>query len=118
MTPQEVFKKLIEQGGPSKAYWNSYAHCAYRGVEGRKCAAGWLLPDEVEEHFNQASFLSLPDRFQAAALEELDAPQIIKRGLICAMQAAHDSASTKRGGTWEERLRREWNHHLPEVYHI
>lgn len=46
-TRQEVFefvtKFLIAQGKPSRA---SDGKCAYRGVEGRMCAVGCLLPDE------------------------------------------------------------------------
>lgn len=47
MTKQEIFdivwNSIISQGGPSV---NTFNGCAYRGNNGRKCAAGWLIPDE------------------------------------------------------------------------
>lgn len=49
MTNEEIINfvidKLIEQGGPSMNADDS--SCQYRGIEGRKCAAGWLIKDEV-----------------------------------------------------------------------
>ncbi len=38
-----VFDKLIEQGGCSV---NADKNCVYRGLNGRKCAAGQLITDE------------------------------------------------------------------------
>lgn len=47
MTLQEIFNKsvtgVLAQGGASMFG----AACAYRGNDGRKCAAGQLLPDDV-----------------------------------------------------------------------
>lgn len=49
MTRQEMFDKayrgVMSQGGPSVYSGFNYA-CRYRGAKGRKCAAGWLIPDE------------------------------------------------------------------------
>ena len=49
-TRQEVFdfvvSKLVQQGQPSIDE-NSDSACVYRGKNNLKCAAGWLLPDEM-----------------------------------------------------------------------
>ncbi len=51
MTEQDIFDfvcvKLVEQGGPSRGL-NSRGQnrCLYRGLNGRKCAAGHFIPDE------------------------------------------------------------------------
>ena len=53
MTLQEIFdtvvSNLIAQGGRSihKERYEHKSPCAYRGANGRKCAAGWLIPDEL-----------------------------------------------------------------------
>lgn len=48
MTLQEIFNKsvtgIIAQGRPSTTVEGT---CAYRGMDGAKCAAGHLLPDSV-----------------------------------------------------------------------
>jgi hypothetical protein len=53
MTQQEtfdyVYRKIIEQGGPSvksMGFTNSKS-CVYRGEDDRRCAIGWLIPDEL-----------------------------------------------------------------------
>lgn len=55
-TAQQVFDfivtSVIQQGKPSTVMGKIFGGlletmCAYRGDEGRKCAAGFLLPDEV-----------------------------------------------------------------------
>ena len=51
MTNQEIFDKvsahLLAQNAKSLAFIDSYQGqaCAYRGAEGRMCAAGCLIPD-------------------------------------------------------------------------
>jgi len=53
MTDQELFDKvakhLLTQGGP--AMRGDGQGCAYRGMEGRKCAAGVLI---LDEHYSPA----------------------------------------------------------------
>lgn len=48
MTRQEIFdivlKGIVSQGGP--AYDYEHNSCVYRDDRGRKCAAGWIIPDE------------------------------------------------------------------------
>jgi hypothetical protein len=53
MTSQEIIKfvaeKLITQGQRSVA-GNNPTICLYRGPEGRKCGAGWVIPDALYEY--------------------------------------------------------------------
>ncbi|AGR47830.1 hypothetical protein SmphiM12_198 [Sinorhizobium phage phiM12] len=55
MTRQEIFntvwKGLESQGWnvSMTAESNHHTTCAYRGANGRKCAAGWLIPDDEYE---------------------------------------------------------------------
>lgn len=42
-TPEEVLAALIKQGRPSV----HYGTCLYRGPGGCKCAAGWMIDDNV-----------------------------------------------------------------------
>lgn len=42
-----VFDKLIEQGGCSKGIQPcGGSNCLYRAPNGRRCAVGWLIPDD------------------------------------------------------------------------
>jgi len=54
MTSQEIIRfvaeKLIAQGQRSVSCNNPEA-CLYRGPEGHKCGAGWLIPDALYEHY-------------------------------------------------------------------
>lgn len=47
MTQQELFDTVVA-GLASQGFERSMGKegCAYRGEEGRKCAAGWVLPNE------------------------------------------------------------------------
>lgn len=57
-----VFDKLIAQGGCSS---NSLTGCLYRGPDGRKCAAGHLIPDEdYRTEFEGKSCHPIPIPFQ------------------------------------------------------
>lgn len=51
MTNQEVFDKVVRHLGKqrAKSYLACETVCAYRGAEGRQCAAGPLIPDDVYE---------------------------------------------------------------------
>lgn len=50
MTKQEIFDKVVaglaSQGFERSVDAESPHRCMYRGAEGRRCAAGWLIPDE------------------------------------------------------------------------
>ena len=52
MNAQQTFDTIVnhlrKQGGKSVVYvCKVYTYCAYRGAEGRKCAAGCLIPDSI-----------------------------------------------------------------------
>lgn len=61
-TAQEVFDivaaHLLKQNQKSKRFIkDSFGHCAYRGDNGLKCAAGCLIPDEIyNRNFENASW--------------------------------------------------------------
>ena len=92
--PQEVFdfvvSKIIHQGQPSTVNGS----CAYRGPDGLRCAAGWLLPDEAyDRSFNRSSIVS--SRFQSNVKRYqaywLKSPSRFFN-LIKDLQRAHDDA--------------------------
>lgn len=49
MNKQQIFdtvvKGILSQGGES--FNSGTGYCAYRNGQGRKCAIGWLIPDEI-----------------------------------------------------------------------
>lgn len=50
MTHQEIFNKVylgLKSQGFQQSWDSSLELCAYRGDDGLKCAAGWLIPDEL-----------------------------------------------------------------------
>ena len=71
-----------EYGGPS---------CAYRGTEGRKCAIGWCIPDELYspamEHKNIKALLvgSFKDSLQGLF------PDSISTDTLLELQKCHDN---------------------------
>lgn len=108
MTPEEVYKNLVNQGGPSATLGGEgdRVFCRYRGPNGRKCAAGWRIPDEEYDPNMEGVNVS------AIGLNDFE---------IELMQEAHDraaNASLRYGMDWEETLRANWrncNLPLPEV---
>ena len=103
-TNQEVFdyvlEKLYEQGRPS-VNPRSPKECLYRGDAGARCAAGWLLPDDLwKQRYNAYGFAALP-------AEIMDDPRMchLDVDLVVAMQDAHDDAAVAcakdaRQGDW------------------
>lgn len=96
MTPQEIFDTvsdhLFAQGAPSRQENEEGGiTCAYRGNDGRKCAIGVLIPDNIYDPVMDVQGMSvngllytyknLPDFFYN------NAP------LLNALQRAHDSIS-------------------------
>jgi len=68
MTKQEVFDTAVR--GLASQGWRQSKNgkwCAYRGREGRRCAAGWLFPDSVCEGYNVESAIS---EFRLSELDE------------------------------------------------
>ena len=51
LTAQEVYNQvrdgLKSQGWLKSEAAHNYAGCAYRGAGGKKCSAGWLIPDSL-----------------------------------------------------------------------
>lgn len=76
------------QGGPA-AKENAVNHsvfCQYRTESGRKCAAGWLLPDgDPEATLDQTGFARELTFFKANFQKE--------RGAISNLQSIHDNAA-------------------------
>lgn len=91
MKPQEIFDTVVtglfEQGGPSM---DKYGACMYRGCNGRKCAAGWLIPDDLYDPSIEGNSAErvLPLMFgKAPAWTYENLP------LIAKMQTCHDVAA-------------------------
>lgn len=109
----EVALHLLRQGQKSA----SEGICYYRGPDGLKCAAGFLIPDELyHESFEGNNWSSLA-RSSAAMLEDLEQKAwhslqkyLFDEGLnsqgmvalIAAMQSIHDGGYPLE---WPERLR-------------
>lgn len=93
MTRQEMFNhvatKILEQGGPA---W-SVQGCVYRTADGKKCAAGWLIPDELYKTDMEGL------RFHSYAWREMGLSQGLPEYLtsedifIRILQTAHDGAT-------------------------
>lgn len=80
---QKSTRGIISQGGPSI---EPNGRCRYRGPNGSRCAAGWLLPDEKYD-------LSIEGKRVAGLLwarENLDEDEI---DLAECLQTAHDDAA-------------------------
>ena len=92
MTKQEIFDKvvraLIEQGRPSVDPITGF--CLYRGPDGVKCAAGFLIPDErYQAIFEDQDIYSLADW---GAFDDYDADLM---DLFQSLQHAHDNAASR-----------------------
>jgi len=100
-TRQEVFDyvvtNLYEQGCKSLSKDGS---CAYRGPEGAKCAAGWLIPDE---EYNT----SLEGSGWGALVKSLKVPKNHSE-LVIALQEAHDLEPTEYWGDCFVRIAKEF----------
>lgn len=89
MTHQEIFdtivKGILSQGGASS--WAG--RCKYRDNRGRKCAAGWLIPDKLYD--------SEMDRNGSIYSNDLVKNLFISLGLdfrfLNSMQSIHDNCS-------------------------
>lgn len=87
MKLQEIFN-TVWNGLKSQGFEQSLVDgntCVYRGDAGRKCAAGWLLPDEEwSKTFNAKRIAQVPFFNNNFNIDELD--------LIFRLQTAHDFA--------------------------
>jgi len=85
MTPQEMFDTALNgvlgQGGPSV---DKGGNCIYRRADGRRCAAGWILPDAVVAGCEGYGVDLIP----------LPEPFAMHREFLLSIQSAHDMAAT------------------------
>ncbi len=92
MTPQEIFDKavlgVLKQG---KRSVKDTHQCAYRGDGGLKCAVGFLIDDDdlarrMDDYGDDLHFLL------AGGSLKSELPNFLyeHRGLLCALQKAHD----------------------------
>lgn len=87
MTKQEMFDKvaehLLKQGGPA---WDNM--CMYRAPNGRKCAAGCLIPDNLyRKEWEGLAADCLRDKDDRYPLDKL-----FDGGFARKLQNAHDDA--------------------------
>lgn len=84
MTPQEMFDTALNgvlgQGGPSV---DKGGNCIYRRADGRRCAAGWILPDEVVADYEGYGVDCI----------HLSEPFANHEELLLSIQIAHDMAA-------------------------
>lgn len=100
MTDQELFDfvctKLIEQGCKSlSSEWHN--ECAYRGANGTRCAAGWLISDEVYEPRIESIAVD-PDYPDSIVSRHLIRSGVEERQLhlVADLQRAHDKVPNGR----------------------
>lgn len=94
MTNQEIFdlstRGIIAQGGPAFTLRDGAAYCMYRTPEGRKCAAGQLLPDDEYEFAMENRTALAIAAFRPLFTGGLD--------LLSWLQNAHDAAAAAEYG--------------------
>lgn len=95
MTRQEMFDMaycgVMRQGGPSVDPDNR--QCLYRAPGGKKCAAGWLIPDEAYSEAMEGVPIE-PVHLVAMGLPK---ETEMYRTFVREMQRAHDVASWQKG---------------------
>lgn len=100
MTPQEIFDKvathLLTQNAKSKD--PKGPTCLYRGPEGRTCAIGHLIPDEVYAKGMEGSAFS---NLMEVWVMRLPVWFPANRQLLSALQRCHDSLDVDH---WRSRL--------------
>lgn len=107
MNNQEAFDKMVKhlrfQNATSK---NDTGRCAYRGLFGRKCAVGALIPDE--EYCTQ-----FEDVIASTVVQKCSSLQGIDTWLLDRMQQIHDHAASDN---WEDEFKEiaeEFNLYVP-----
>ena len=96
MNTQQVFDKIVK-GLASQGWRKSVDEnmdCKYR-YEGLKCAAGWLIPDELYKPEIEGCRFSVLISQNALTAADLGITSQRDLGLICRCQEAHDFS---RGG--------------------
>jgi hypothetical protein len=111
MTAQDVFDRsylgVLGQGGPSYDYWTEHAPeggggCRYRGRNGRRCAAGWLVPDELYDPRMEGKSWGTWNAEMFRPFPEL-APH---EQLIRELQSAHDNCARLRDDGFADEFRK------------
>ena len=94
MSKQETFEKavkgIIAQGGASASGCTS--SCRYRGENGRKCAAGQLIPDDKYAEDMEGHDVFYRPVFDVLMAEGHDV------GFVNEIQRAHDASAFALGG--------------------
>lgn len=117
-TQQEIFdyvaEKLHAQNLLSAHYRDDFSdmtQCLYRGPDGTKCAAGWLIPDEAydPDMDNTANATSINDIAEWFADR---VPEEVKNNLpfVLSLQSAHDTALV-----WDKHFRVGLKKNLDDV---
>ncbi|AKF12681.1 hypothetical protein PHIM7_135 [Sinorhizobium phage phiM7] len=87
MTRQEIFNTvwngLKSQGWNVSMSSDAETVCAYRGADGRKCAAGWLIPDDEYDPSMEGMMV-----FETAYFEDNFSPYVLE--FIANLQDIHD----------------------------
>ena len=98
MNAQQVFDKIVK--GLDSQNWQKsigdFDRCYYRSGQ-LKCAAGWLIPDELySTEMESQQFCRLLDR-KLITLEDLGVTedQEVVSNLVTACQMAHDCSNSK-----------------------
>ena len=93
MTRQEIFDKVVAHFAVQREAAAEDGVCMYRTPDGRKCAIGALIPDEVysqrlEDKSVGALLLEFPDIMRASGLSEGDLC------FLFALQDVHDGCAS------------------------
>jgi hypothetical protein len=93
MTRQEIFDKVVSHFAVQREAAAEYWMCMYRTPDGRKCAIGALIPDEVyskrlEDKSVGTLLLEFPDIMRASGLSDGDLC------FLFALQDVHDGCAS------------------------
>ena len=100
MTNEEAFRVsadgLLEQGCVSTAFGQAPYLCRYRGAEGRKCALGFLIPDEEYD-------ASMENAEIGTLKKSCPSLQGLNEKMLQRLQSIHDRRSPQK---WRDELRK------------
>lgn len=100
MTKQEIYDKvcagLAAQGGPSMD--EKGAQCRYRGTSGRKCAAGFLIPDELYKDGMDQGIFGGGGTFKSLCASDPEVLALVGEenvNLVQMLQGVHDANASR-----------------------
>lgn len=100
-TNQSAFDAVygwLSRSGATPSITEDGIHCAYRGVDGNKCAIGCLIPDaEYDEAMERSSVYSVCSSDFAPCLQSQD----LSIDLLEALQMSHDGGSHLPPDKWQ-----------------